>query len=340
MRTIIYTETGGPSVLHLVDRDPIEPAAGEVRVQLAVSGVNPTDWKSRAGAARIQGLPFAEIVPNLDGAGTIDAVGADVTDLTVGDRVWVYLAAHEREHGGTAQEFTTLPVSRVVPLPDVASFELGASLGVPALTAHRALTVAEDGPQRLTPGALDGTTVLVAGGAGAVGNAAIQLARWAGATVITTVSGDAKAGLATAAGAHHVVNYRQSDAAAEIRRIAPNGVDIVVEVAGARNVELNLAVIRNRGVVAVYGSEGGGDLTLDGRHFALNVRYQFVLLYTMGQHALDAGAHDINAAIIDGALDVGEAKGLPLHRFPLERTADAHAAVQDGLAGKVLVDLV
>ena len=124
-----------------------------------------------------------------------------------------------------------IPAGAAVRLPDGASFDTGASLGVPAITAHRALTVAEDGPRRLEPGALAGTTVLVAGGAGAVGHAAIQLARWAGATVISTISGPAKAALATAAGAHHVVNYREGDPVKEIRAVAPDGVDVIAEVA-------------------------------------------------------------------------------------------------------------
>ena len=155
-----------------------------------------------------------------------------MTGFAVGDRVWVFLAAHERPTG-TAQEFAVLPAGRVVHLPDAAGFDLGASLGVPAMTAHRALTVHEGGPTRLGPGALDGRTVLVAGGAGAIGHAAIQLARWAGARV-TTVSSSEKAALATAAGAHHVVNYRTDDAARAIRAIAPDGVDQVVEVSPAR----------------------------------------------------------------------------------------------------------
>jgi NADPH2:quinone reductase len=225
-------------------------------------------------------------------------------------------------------------------LPDSASFELGASLGVPAVTAHRALTVAEDGPSRLAPGALSGKVVLVAGGAGAVGHAAIQLARWAGATVITTVSSAEKAALATAAGARHAVNYRDSDAAAEIRGLAPDGVDLIVEVAPAQNGGLDLAVIRNRGSIAVYANNGGDTFTLDVRkHFALNVRYQFLLLYTVGQSALDAAAEDVGAAVRDGALAVGEEAGLPLHRFDLAHTADAHAAVEDGVVGKVLIQV-
>lgn len=340
MKSIVYSKTGEPSVLRLVDRDVLEPGAGEVRVRIVVSGVNPTDWKSRRGSAPGEPLPFAEVVPNQDGAGIVDAVGVGVENIKVGDRVWLALAAYQCASGGTAQEFTVLPAERVFPLPDAASFDLGASLGVPAITAYRALTVAEDGPRRLHPGALAGKVVLVAGGAGAVGHAAIQLARWAGATVITTVSGPAKAALATAAGAHHVVNYKESDAATEIRRIAPEGVDLVVEVAPAQNAELDLAVIRNRGSIAVYANNGGDKMTLDVRkHFSLNVRYQFLLLYTVGEDVLHAAVEAINAAIVDGVLPVGEEAGLPLHRFDLAHTADAHAAVEGNVAGKVLIDV-
>jgi NADPH:quinone reductase len=339
MRAIAYSETGTSSVLRLVDRDVAEPGAGEVRVRVVVSGVNPTDWKARAGARAGQSTPFPEVVPNQDGSGVVDAVGEGVTEFDVGDRVWVFLAAHERPTG-TAQEVTVLPAARVVHLPDAASFELGASLGVPAMTAHRALTVHEGGPTRLAPGALDGRTVLIAGGAGAVGHAAIQLARWAGAHVITTVSSSEKAALATAAGAHYVVNYRTDDAAKAIRVIAPEGVDQVVEVSPARNAELNARVIANHGSISVYATDGGTEMTLDvRRHFALNVRYQFLLLYTVGDDALAAAAEDIGRALDDGALPVGEEAGLPLTRFPLEGTAEAHDAVEAGTVGKVLIDV-
>ena len=213
----------------VVERPLEEPAEGEVRIRVVVSGVNPTDWKSRSGAfGSAAGEPT---VPNHDGAGIVDAVGSGVAGIHAGDRVWVTLAADGRPASGTAQEYTVVPAERVFPLPDGADFELGASIGIPGATAHRALTVAEDGPARLQPGALRDRTVLVAGGAGAVGNAAIQLARWAGATVIATVSSEAKAQLAGRAGAHHVVNYRDTDAADQIRRVAPAGVDVIVEVA-------------------------------------------------------------------------------------------------------------
>ena len=216
MKSVIYSRTGDPSVLRLVDRDVAEPGPGEVRVRILVSGVNPTDWKSRRGSGNNAPPPFPEVTPNQDGAGVVDALGEGVDNLAMGDRVWVYLAGHKRPTG-TAQEYTNLPAGRVVRLPPDTSYDIGASLGVPAMTAHRTLTVSEDGPDRLSPGALAGAVVLVAGGAGAVGHAAIQLARWAGATVITTISSSAKAALAVAAGAHNVINYRDEDAATAIR---------------------------------------------------------------------------------------------------------------------------
>ena len=337
MRAVVYTESGDSSVLELVEREAPEPGPGEVRVRIVRAGVNPTDWKFRAGG--MGELAFPEIVPGQDGAGVVDAVGPDVTDLAVGDRVWTMLAQHQRP-GGTAQEQAVLPVDRVTVLPDAASYDVGAALGVPAVTAHRALTSSEDGPDRLAPGALGGQTVLVAGGAGAVGNAAIQLARWAGATVISTVSSAEKGDLASAAGAHHVVNYREGDAGAAIRGLAPEGVDLVVEVAPAQNLRLDVSVIKPRGTIAIYANNGGDEVTLSVREtFSTNARFQWVLLYTVGSAALRRAADDITAALADGAFGVGEDHGLPLHRYPLERTADAHAAVEAGAVGKVLIDV-
>ena len=335
MRAVVYTETGPCSVLRLVERDVPEPGPGEVRVRVVRAGVNPTDWKFRSGAE----MAYDEIAPGQDGAGVVDAVGAGVTGLEVGQRVWLVLAQHGRAFGSAA-ELTVQPAERVKPLPDAASFDLGASLGVPAVTAHRALTASECGPSRLGPGALAGRTVLVAGGAGAVGNAAIQLARWAGATVITTVSSAEKAALATAAGAHHTVDYRAQDAEREILALAPDGVDIAVEVAPAQNNALDLAVVKVRGTIAIYANNGGDEFTVDVRAtFSRNLRYQFVLLYTLGQDLVDAAAEDINAAVAAGALRVGADAGVPLHHYPLEQTAAAHEAVEHGVVGKVLLDV-
>jgi NADPH2:quinone reductase len=337
MRAIIYRDNGDPGVLELVDRPDPEPGPGEVRVRVAVSGVNPTDWKTRAGATNPKQFP--EVTPHLDGAGVIDAVGAGVAAGRVGERVWLFMATAGRPRG-TAAEFVVVPAGRAVPLPDSADFALGAALGVPALTAHRALTVGEDGPRRLGPGTLDGRVVLAAGGAGAVGHAVIQLARWSGATVISTISGPEKARLATAAGAHHVINYREDSAADTIRDIAPDGVDIVAEVALGANLALDLAVLRTRGTISTYANDGAKRVELDVRqNMNLNTRFQFLVLYTVGDEALAAGAADVAAAVNDGALPVGEEHGLPLTRFPLDRTADAHRAVERGTVGKVLVDV-
>ena len=339
MKAVVYSQTGGPDVLRLVERPAGEPGPGEVRVKVRVSGVNPTDWKARRGGRDGSELPFPEVVPNQDGAGTIDAIGDDVAGSRVRERVWLWEAAWQRPDG-TAQEAVVIPARQAVRLPDDVSFDVGASLGIPALTAHRCLTVSELGPQKLSPGALARQTVLVAGGAGAVGHAAIQLARWAGARVISTVSSDEKAKLALAAGAEQVVNYRTGDAPKEIRRLAPAGVDVVVEVAPAANAALNDAVLAPNGTVAAYATDGGNELELKVRELMFrNLRYQFVLVYTVAAAAKDQAVADVAAAVADGVLPVGEDTGLPLHRFPLEQTAEAHTAVERGAVGKVLIDV-
>jgi len=334
MRAIVFTQPGPSSVLTPVDRDLPEPGPGEVRVRLVRAGVNPTDWKRR-----LNPMDFDEVTPGQDGAGVVDAIGAGVGGLDVGDRVWLVLAQREKAHG-TAADYTVQAASHVAPLPDDASYDLGASLGVPAVTAHRALTSTEFGPSRLGPGTMDGMTVLVAGGAGAVGNAAIQLARWAGATVVTTVSGPEKAALATAAGAHHVVNYRDGDTEAAVLAVAPDGVDLVVEVAPAQNNELDIAVTKVHGTVAIYANNGGDEFTVPLRPtFSKNLRYQFLILYSLDERFLRAAVEDVNEAVGAGALRVGEDAGVPLHHFPLDQTAAAHDAVEQGAVGKVLLDI-
>ena len=333
MKAIVYSTTGPSSVLSLAEREAAAPGPGEVRVRVVASGVNPTDWKARAGS----NLAFSEVVPNQDGAGVVDAVGEGVSDLQVGDRVWLYLAAHGRPTG-TAQEFTVVPADRAVRLPEGISFEVAASLGVPAMTAHRALTVHEDGPSRLAPGALAGRVVLVQGGAGAVGHATIQFAAWAGATVIATVSSDAKAELARAAGAHHIVRYPDDAEAERIREIAPDGVHHIVEVSPAQNAALDVEVIANHGSIAYYANNNGEEFTAPiVASFIKNIRWQGVLIYTVGQRAIQAAVEDITAALQDDALPVGESAGLPLTWFPLEETAAAHDAVENGVTGKVLI---
>jgi NADPH:quinone reductase-like Zn-dependent oxidoreductase len=336
MKAIVYERSGGSDVLSLIDRPLPEPGPGEVRVKVAFSGVNPTDWKSRAntppGASARQ-------VPNQDGSGVVDAVGAGVDAARTGQRVWIWESAWQRPDG-TAQEYVVLPARQAVPLPADASLELGASLGIPAMTAHRALTLAAGGPDRLAPGTLAGRTVLVAGGAGAVGNAAIQLARWAGATVLTTVSSAEKGRLAEAAGAHHVVDYRAQDAASVIRGLAPEGVDLVVEVAATANVALDLAVLAPNGTVAFYADGSGPEVTIPVRDSMVrNLRWLGILVYTIPDAAKLAAVAAISDAVAAGALRGGEQAGLPWHHYPLARTAEAHDAVQAGTVGKVLVEL-
>ena len=339
VRAVVYRRTGACEVLQLEDRTASHPGPGEVLVRIHRSGVNPTDWKARQGSGASQPVEPAQ-VPGHDGAGVVEAIGAGVSPALQGARVWVWEAAYRRPDG-TAQELALVPASHVLRLPDPASFDLGASLGVPFITAHRCLTVAEHAPSRLGPGRLAGRTVLVAGGAGAVGNAAIQLARWSDATVITTVSSPQKGELAVAAGADHVINYWEQDVVAEVLKMAADGVDMIVEVSPAANAAIDAAVIGRHGCVAVYANNGGEDLTLPVRDLmVVNARWQFVLLYTAPALAKTTAVEDIGTAVASGAIRVGQDAGLPLHHYPLEQTGDAHSAVEGGAIGKVLIDVV
>ena len=243
MKAVVYERPGAAEdVLKVVDLPRPEPGPGEVRVRVSLSGVNPTDWKSRSGTTprpvdRLQ-------VPHHDGSGVIDAVGPGVDENRVGQRVWVWMAA-AGSPWGTAAEWTVVSSAQAVTLPESASLELGASLGVPALTAHRCL---------FADGSLAGRTVLVAGGAGAVGHFAIELARHQGARVVATVSSPAKAELARAAGADLVVNYREPDTLERIRAFTDR-VDRVVEVNLAANFALDLGLSGTGTVVAVYAAD-------------------------------------------------------------------------------------
>src|ERR1700742_3419732 len=235
-------ETTGPAhdVLKVADIERPEPGPGEVRVRVHASGVNPTDVKARSGAVPrpIDGFQ----IPHQDGAGVIDKVGAGVDPARVGQRAWVYFAAFG-SRWGTAAEWTVVPEQRAVPLPRAASMELGATMGVPGLTAHRCLFA--DGP-------VTGKTVLVQGGAGAVGHYAIELARRGGARVVTTVSGPEKANLARAAGADLVINYREGDVAAQARAGGAERADRIIEVALGANLDTDLALSGPETVIVTY----------------------------------------------------------------------------------------
>ncbi len=343
MRAIVYSRTGPPEVLHEVRRPIPTVHDGEVRVRIVVSGVNPTDWKVRAGTGSGKELT-EEHVPNQDGSGYVDAVGDGVSHVIRGDRVWIWEAAWQRTDG-TAQEYVVLPARNVVRLPDNASFDEGASLGIPALTAYRALTSFEHAPEILSPGSLEGKTILVAGGAGAVGHAAIQLAVWAGATVITSVSSPEKYEAAVRAGAHHVVNYRTEDVAAAVANASPAGADIIVEVNPSANLALDIECVATNGTIAVYASNAQSsqepeEVSVPVRMSMLkNVRFQFILTYGTPMMAKDLAVEGVSRALKAGVLKVGSDHGLPIHRFPLDQTAQAHQLSEHGVFGKVLIDV-
>jgi NADPH:quinone reductase len=323
MRAALYDHYGtAREVLRVEDVQRPEPGPGEVRVRVELSGVNPTDWKSRSGATPrpIDGFQ----IPHHDGAGVIDAVGAGVHPGRLGQRVWVWMAAAGRRWG-TAAEWTVVPEHAAVALPDGTSAELGASLGVPAMTAHRCLFA--DGP-------VAGKTVLVAGGAGAVGHFAIELARWAGARVIATVSGPAKAELAAKAGADLVVNYREPGAAGQVTSFTgPGGVDHVVELALGANLSLDLAVLRPGARIVTYAAEAADPVLPVRACMTANVVLRFVLLYGVPADALGQAAADISAALAAGALTE-----LPVIRYPLDEIAAAQDALEGGaVVGKVLI---
>jgi NADPH:quinone reductase len=334
MRAAVFEEPGPAAVLQIVERETPPPGAGEVRVRIVLSAVNPTDTGTRAGRGVPDGVSPPR-VPNQDGAGVVDAVGDGVSGLEPGDPVWVWDASYARANG-TAQEYVVLPRRQVVRMNEDVPFEVGAALGIPALTAHRCLTLASDGPARLAPGALDGRSVLVAGGAGAVGNAAIQLAKWAGATVLTTVSSKDKGDLAVAAGADAVINYREEDVVARVKELAPDGVQIVVEV-NTENLRTDLDVVAPGGNIAIY---VGGEVSIPSFKAMLkNVSLDFVLTYTTSAEEKDNAVAAVAEAVNTGAFKVGEEFGLPILRYPFERVADAHEAVEQHAVGKVVVEI-
>lgn len=309
-----WYEKNGPAaeVLKLGELPDPVPAPGEVRVRLHASAVNPSDVKARAGSRKIL---WARIVPNSDGAGIIDRVGDGVPPSRVGQRVWLYNAQWERPYGTSAQ-FVALPAALAVPLPEAVSFEQGACLGIPVMTAHRCLFA--DGP-------LGGKTVLVTGGAGVVGHYAIQLAKWAGARVVATVSSPAKAAHARAAGADHVIDYRREDVVERIRATV-GAVDHVVDVDFGKNLPFTSQVLRPDGVIAAYASMGNPTPALPFYDlFRLNPVLRPVLVYTMSDSA-KAQAH------ADTARWLKEAKPIfaIAERFPLSEIVKAHLAVERG----------
>ena len=322
-----WYERNGPAkeVLQIGDRPDPEPGRGEVRVRIVCSGVNPSDVKRRAGWNN-QELAFPWQVPNNDGSGVIDKVGAGVHGSRVGERVWLHSTGWKRPLG-TAAQFTVTPEQRAFALPEGVSFEVGAGLGVPAMTAHRA--VFGFGPVR-------GKTVLVTGGAGAVGFYAIRLAKWGGARVVTTVSGAAKAAEAKRAGADLVVNYRTENVAERVTALTgEGGVDHIVEVDFGANLATTLVVLRPNGSIATYASMAKPEPVIP--FYALmfkNARLLWVFVYEMPQEAMVEAGRDVNAWLASGSAVHPEH-----HTFPLDRLADAHIAVEEGAIGKVIVEV-
>ncbi|QEC47984.1 NADPH:quinone reductase [Baekduia soli] len=297
------------------------PGPGEVLVQIHVSGVNPTDWKARGGGLSAGNDPW--VIPNQDGAGVVVAVGDGVDAGRVGERVWLYLARWQRPNG-TATQYVALDAGLAVPLPEGIGFDVGAGLGIPAMTAHRCLFA--DGP-------LTGQRILVHGGAGAVGHAAIQLARWGGAEVAATVSSPEKAELATGAGAALVVNYREEDVAERVQAWAPGGVQRVIEVDLPGNLETDVAVIAPGATIMTYSVTQTAVLPPPGL-LTKNAALAFMLVYTMPDEAKRQAVQDITQALRDDALGP-----LPFIRFALADTAAAHDAVEAAAVGKVVIDV-
>jgi len=321
MLAAYYSQRGNSDVLTVDEIGTPGPGVGEVRVRLQVAAVNPTDWKSRAHAAP---MDFDVQVPGQDGAGVIEAVGPGVDIGRIGERVWVYHAAFQRQYG-TAAQFTVVPARQAVPVPEGISIDHAAALGIPYLTAYGCLFA--DGP-------LDGQTVLVHGGAGAVGHAAIQLARRAGAHVVATVSSEAKGEIAAEAGAHVVVDYTAEGAVEAIRSAARAGVDRIIEVDLTRNLDLDLAVIVPGGVIVTYAADAADPALPVRTLMTRNATLRFALVYGFPPALLAAGVAEVTAG-----LAAGDITPLPVVRFSLADIAAAHDAVQSRTPAKVLVDI-
>lgn len=327
MRAAWYERNGeAREVLEVGELETPQAGPGEVRVRLLASGVNPSDVKRRSGWGG-QRIAFSRVVPHSDGAGVVDQTGPGVGDPRVGERVWVYNGQWKRPLG-TAAEYIALPAAQAIRLPDGTDWAAGACLGIPGMTAHRC--VFADGP-------VSGQTVLVTGGAGSVGFYAVQLAKWGGATVIATVSSEAKAGHARAAGANHVLNYRAEDVAARVRELTDGrGVDQIVDVDFGANLPVSQAILKDGGIIASYASMGVPEPSLP--FYPLmqrNAVVRLVFVYEVPPAALAQAAADLTACMESGTL-----RHLIADRFPLAEVAAAHEAVESGrMVGNVVVDI-
>ena len=326
MRAVWY-ERQGPAgeVLQTGEIETPEPARGEVRVRLYASGVNPSDSKNRLG---FRGpMKFPRVVPHSDGAGEIDRVGPEVDPSRAGQRVWVFNGQWKRPMG-TAAEYIVLPAEQAVPLPSGMDFAQGACVGIPGMTAHRCLFA--DGP-------VHGKTLLVTGGAGAVGHCAIQLGKWGGANVLTTVSSKGKADSARAAGADETVNYKTEDVAARVRDLTGGaGVDRIIEVDFGGNLGASLKILKNNGSIATYASMGDMEPKLPFYPFMfLNTLVRQVFVYTMPNEAKRQACDDLVRAMEEGRLTFPVAA-----RYGLDGSAGAHELIEEEKAmGNVILDI-
>ena len=325
MRAAFY-EKNGPAreVLTVAEVETPRPGPGEVRVKLKTSGVNPSDVKAREG--RTRKIAWPRVIPHSDGAGDIDMVGEGVPASRKGERVWVWNAQWKRALG-TCADYVVLPAALAVPLPTHASYETGACLGIPAMTAYHAVEVS---------GAAKGTTLLVTGGAGGVGHYAIQFAKARGATVLTTVSSDAKAKLARQAGADHVIDYKRENVGERAMAITgKTGVDAVVEMDLAANARLYPGLLRPRGHVVVYGT-GSAEAAIPAQPMLVNAQtIRFVFVYELTAPERTAAVSAINGMLESNSLINNVALTLPLNDI-----AAAHEAVERGKTmGNVVVTL-
>lgn len=330
MRAAIY-ERRGPAreVLKIVDRPIPEPAAGEVRIKIANSAINPTDIKARSMWLGQTAMPSAVVTPHRDGAGIVDKVGDGVDPARVGDRVWLSVLDRVRPFG-TAAEYITVPAHLAWSLPDHVSFAEAAAMPIPALTAYCALV--RDGP-------INGKTVLVQGGAGAVGFYAVQFAKWAGAgKVIATVSREEQADKARSAGADDVVNYKSADVRQRIEAAAggPNAVHHIVEVNFGANAALDAALIANNGCLVAYGSDADATPRIPFYTFMQkDTLIRAAILYEIPRPLLAKAAGDINSLLAEGRL-----KHQIAARFPLDQIVQAHEMQENGRTiGKILIDI-
>ena len=331
MRAASYEKLGpAREVLKVGDAPKPAPQAGEVLVRVHASGVNPSDVKMRIGTSSATN-EFASIIPHSDGAGIIEAVGTGVPGTRIGERVWLWNARWKRAFG-TAAEYVALPAVQAVQLPDNTDFAAGACLGIPALTAWQA--VETDGG--VAPTSMGDQWVLVQGGAGSVGHYAVQMARLKGARVIATVSSDAKAARAKAAGADAVVNYKNDDLVQRVKDLTGGkGVDRVIEVDLAANIAKLPALVADYGMIVVYGS-GARDVPVSfGASILGNIGYRFFIVYNQPPELRCRGSNEINEWLRQGKLIHSIAA-----RYPLSEIVAAHEAVESGkVDGQVVVTL-